>query len=295
VALPPPAPSRAPRVHGRCRPRRPAVPEALDVERARLTLPGASEPADGTAHRPADLHVWTLHVRYERTGAPEDLAALVEEYTAYALAIAHRMYRRGEPAEDLEQVALESLVAALQRFSVDRGIPFPAFATPTIAGAIKRHYRDRGWTIRAPRQAHDLAGPIRTAREDLGGTLGRAPSTQEVADAVGVEARLVDLVDQAVRARSVASLDTPVHADGQVLGDTVGEDDPQVDRTVDRVALAAALDILTDREREIVVLYYVDEQSQREIAARYGVSQMQVSRWLRLIVGRLRARMAVAV
>lgn len=292
MAPPPPSPVvplRSPRARSRSR-FRPHDP--VDRDRARMTLPGATSP-DGGADRSTDLEVWTLHVRYERTGAQEDLAALVEEYTAYALAIAHRMYRRGEPVEDLEQVALESLVAALQRFSVERGIPFPAFATPTIAGAVKRHYRDRGWTIRAPRQAHELAGPIRAARDDLAGRLGRTATSAEVADAVGVDAALVDQVDQAVRARSVASLDTPLHADGQSLGDCVGGVDPGLEAAIDHVALLAALDVLTEREREIVVLYYVEELSQREIAARYGVSQMQVSRWLRLVLGRLRARMTV--
>jgi RNA polymerase sigma-B factor len=203
------------------------------------------------------------------------------------------MYRHGEPKEDLEQVAMEALVASLQRFTVDRGIPFPAFATPTVAGAVKRHYRDRGWAIRAPRRAHDLAGPIRAAREDLAGSLGRSPTPVEVAEEVGVSAEVVTEVDVAVRARSLASLDTPFHPDGRSLGDTIGDDDPLVDLTTDRIDLADALEVLSDREREVLSLYFCDELSQREIAARYGVSQMQVSRWLRSTLGRLRSRMVV--
>src|SRR4029079_14250463 len=101
--------------------------------------------------------------------------------------LARRYMRHGEPLEDLVQVACEALVVALQRFDPERGIRFLAFATPTIAGALKRHYRDRGWSIRVPRQVHELVGPARDAADQLTASFGRSATVAEVANQVGVE------------------------------------------------------------------------------------------------------------
>jgi RNA polymerase sigma-B factor len=201
--------------------------------------------------------------------------------------------RHGEPREDLDQVALESLVAALRRFETGRRTPFAAFATPTIGGAIKRHYRDRGWALRTSRQVHDLAGPVRAAHDRLAVGLGRRATTAEVAAELGVETQVVATVEEGMAARTLSSLDRPAVVDGGTLLDTLGQVDPDLDLTDTRLALADALDVLDERDREVLSLYFVEELSQREIAARYGVSQMQVSRWLASIVGRLRARMDV--
>lgn len=263
----------------------------LDECRAWRTVPMGADASDPRRTPGVDIDVWILHVRYQRTRSPEDLAALVEEYTPYALAIAGRLARHGEAREDLDQVALESLVASLQRFDPSRRTPFAAFATPTISGAIKRHYRDRGWALRTPRQVHDMAGPVRAARDELAAVLGRPATSAEVAEELGVDVDLVRSVEQAVAARSVSSLDRPVIEAGGTLGDSLGGTDRELDLTDDRVALAEALELLGDRDRDVLSLYFVDELSQREIAARYGVSQMQVSRWLSSIVGRLRVRM----
>jgi RNA polymerase sigma-B factor len=106
-------------------------------------------PADRTDPR-------TLHLRLAADADPAVLAELVDHYRGYATALARRLHRRGLPLEDLEQVALEALVKALQRFDPGRGVPFPAYATPTVIGAIKRHYRDSGWMVRVPRGVHEL-------------------------------------------------------------------------------------------------------------------------------------------
>jgi RNA polymerase sigma-B factor len=268
--------------------------DRIDECRAWRTVPLGEDAADPRRTPGVDIEVWKLHVRYHRTHSRQDLAALVEEYTPYALAIAHRLQRHGEAREDLDQVALESLCASLQRFDPARRIPFAAFATPTISGAIKRHYRDRGWAIRTPRIVHDMAGPVRGAQEQLGAVLGRPATAAEVATELGVEEHVVHTVVDAVAARSVSSLDRPVLESGPTLGETLGQTDRELDLTDSRIALAQAMEILDERDRDVLSLYYVEELSQREISARYGVSQMQVSRWLSSIVGRLRASMVDA-
>lgn len=267
--------------------------DRLDVCRAWRTVPMGVDANDPRRTPGVAIDLWVLHVRYERTRDPEDLSALVEEYTPYALAIASRLVRHGEAREDVDQVALESLVASLQRFDTARRTPFAAFATPTISGAIKRHYRDRGWALRTPRQVHDLAGPVRAAQDRLGIVLGRRPTPAELSEELGIEEDVVVAVEQGMAARTLSSLDRPVIEDGATLGDTLGHVDRDLDLTDTRLALAEALEVLDERDREVLALYFVDELSQREIAARYGVSQMQVSRWLASIVGRLRARMDV--
>src|SRR5690606_70032 len=145
------------------------------------TVPRGST-ADDWHQRPAvSFGVWFDHVRYARTGDGDRLAALVRQYETYAVSLAYRMHRDREPLEDLEQVAREALVHALQRFDPERGIPFPAFASPTILGSLRRHFRDHGWSVRVPRNVHEIAGARHQAVERLTGVLGREPSTEEIA------------------------------------------------------------------------------------------------------------------
>lgn len=267
-------------------------PEPDDLSRAEATVPRGAHSGDDTREPGVDLDVWLLHVQLQRTGAPAVLAALVEEYQRYAWSIAHRMVRHGEALEDIEQVAMEALVSSLHRFDVERSLPFPAFARPTISGAIKRHYRDRGWSVRTPRSVHDLAGPLRDAEERLTAEWGRRPTRAEVAEAVGVPLAAVDRADRAIRSRDAVSLDQTGPDGGPSRLDSLGTDDPDLDLVDSRVDVGDALEDLSDRERSLLALYFVDEVSQREIGVRYGVSQMQVSRWLASCVARLRGRVA---
>lgn len=265
----------------------------LDVGRAWRTVPLGTDARDPRPTPGVDFDVWVLHVRYQRTGEPREMAALVEEYTPYARALARRFLRHGEAAEDIEQVALEALVASLRRFDVTRQVPFAAFATPTITGAIKRHYRDRGWSVRTPRSVHDLAPAVRRSEERLTAVLERKPTTEELAGELGVGAEAVDAVQAARRARTVTSLDGPGAVEGRVLADTLGAPDPELAKAENHLALASAMADLPTRDRELLRLYYFEELSQREMAVRYGVSQMQISRWLTSIVARLRGRIVV--
>lgn len=264
--------------------------DAQDRRRAGETLPrGASR--DDTDPAPAvDPAVWLLHVRYQRTRCPDLLAALVDEYSGYARALARRLLREGEPLEDLQQVAMENLVTCLQRFDCDRRTPFPGFATPTIIGGLKRHYRDHGWGLRVPRSVHDVAVPARAAADRLSGVLGRTPTMAEVAAEIGVSEEDLLLTESATEARRTLSLDKP-QANGRAPSE-IPTDDEDLDRADARVALAAAMTTLSERDRTVLRLYFFDELAQAEIARRYGVSQMQISRWIRSSLERLRSRMS---
>lgn len=264
--------------------------DALDARTARRTVPRATPEGDAPPGDAVDPEVWALHVRYQRTRDEGDLAALVEEYRAYAASLARRMYREGVPIEDLRQVAMEALVTALQRFDCERGIPFCGLATPTILGALKRHYRDQGWAIRIPRSLQDLAVPARRTSDRLAASLGRTPRPQEVADELGVDVEVLSQLDRAVEARRTSSLDSPIYEGGAPI--EVGTRDRDLDLVVDLTAVKEAVTVLDDRSREVLGFYYFEELTQSEIAARYDVSQMQVSRWIRSALARLRAQLA---
>jgi len=189
--------------------------------------------------------------------------------------------------EDLNQVALEALVMALKRFDCERGTPFIGFARPTIVGSIKRHFRDQGWAIRVPRSVHQLAGPVRETADDLAGRLGRSATGSEVAEAMGLRESDIVGVQTAARARNTLSLDAPA-PDGSDSPRDVPDHDAGFQRIDNRVALAAAIRRLDSRSRKVVGLYFFEELTQAQIAEQFGVSQMQVSRWLASALRRLR-------
>jgi len=267
------------------------VTSAVDQMRAQRTVPRGEDAEDFSRRPGVPLEVWILHVRYERTGSDEDLAALVDEYEQYALSLARRLRRDREPSDDLDQVAREALVVALQRFDVERSLPFPAFATPTILGALRRHYRDHGWSIRVPRRVHELAVPVREATDRLTSEKGRAPTTEEVAEELGIEPADLLQTRQAAAARTPSSLDAPATAERPSPHEMIGDADRNLVVAEDQVVLSEAIALLDDRDRDVLRLYYFDELTQSQIAERYGVSQMQVSRWLSSIVKRLRSHM----
>jgi RNA polymerase sigma-B factor len=256
------------------------------------TIP--TEPGGDGLPRPAvDPAVWALHARYFRHHDPKALEDLAVEYDRYAISLANRLHRHGEPLEDLEQIAREALLVALRRFDPTRGIPFPGFATPTILGAIRRHYRDHGWSVRVPRWVHDTTVAVRKTAESLTASLGRTPTVQEIADALDISVERILHAEEAAEARTPGSLDTGGSADGSgAVHDLVGRTDRRLAEAENHVALGQAMAELGSRDRELIGLYYFEELSQSEIAARYGVSQMQVSRWLSSAVGRIRGRLA---
>lgn len=265
------------------------TPAELDLARAQQTVPRRSP---GPSAEPAvDIDVWLLHVRFQRTRSDDLLAALVAEYARYARHLARRFDRGNEPLEDLQQVAMEALVAALQRFDCGRGIPFVGFANPTVTGALKRHHRDSAWAVRVPVRYYELCSTASEATVALTArNRGRAPSAGEVASELGVDERILDQAELALLARLTVSLDAPVRpGDDRTLELAVTEDG--FERSEGRVVLTAALARLPERDKQILGFYFFDGLTQDEIGRRFGVSQMQASRWISAAVRSLRARM----
>lgn len=289
----------------------PVLPLRAEMRRSRRALDRLGDAADratalstipadivershwaGTARRPVvDTDAWHLHVRHARRPDEHTLAKLVECYRPHAESQARHHYRHGVPLEDLTQVAYEALVRALQRFDPERGKPFLAFAKPTIAGSLRRHFRDVGWAIRVPRRVHELAGPTRNAVELLTHDLGRAPSPHEVADFIGVPTKAVLDAMTAEAARATSSLDAPDTSGRPQASARLGHVDRGFVGIENRAALVQSLETLSDDDRELLQQYFVEERTQAEIAEVRGCSQMQVSRLLRKAVHQLRRRM----
>jgi len=271
---------------------------ASDHARALLTMPADKVERRwlaGEAVRPAvDAELWRLHVRYARDRDEDTLATLVERYRPHAEAQARRQYRRGEPIDDLTQVAYEALMQALRRFDPDRAKPFLAFAKPTIVGSLRRHFRDAGWSIRVPRRVHELASPVRDAQELLTHDLGRPPSPGEIADFISEDEHEVLDALRAEEARVTTSLDAPDPASGLPAEQVIGRPDRGFVGIENRTALLQSLDRLSDEDRALLQMYFVEEHTQSQIAEVLGCSQMQVSRLLRRAVRQLRRHMLEA-
>jgi RNA polymerase sigma-B factor len=227
------------------------------------------------------------HDRGDRA-AREELAELM---LPLARSLARRYAGKGEPLDDLEQVACLGLLKAIDRFDVSRDVRFATFAVPTIAGELKRHFRDRGWMLRVPREMQELSARVARSRESLTHELGRGPTVPELAEAleVGDEQVLEALV--AANAYRMVSLDEPVVEGARAL-DTIGGDDAGYEHAEHRVLLRGGLDRLPEREREILRLRYYEGMTQREIARAVGISQMHVSRLIRRSVDAMRETIA---
>jgi len=220
----------------------------------------------------------------------EDHAAreeLVARMLPLARSLARRYANKGEPLDDLEQVASVGLLKAIDRFDLDREVKFATFAVPTIAGEIKRHFRDRGWMLRVPRDVQELNARLTRTREALTRDLGRSPTVEELA--AGAKATVDQVVEalSAGEAYRMMSLDEPL-ADGVGALEAIGQHDEGFERTEQRLLLRSGFDELAPREREILRLRFFEGLTQREIADEVGISQMHVSRLIRRSVDALR-------
>jgi RNA polymerase sigma-B factor len=212
------------------------------------------------------------------------------DYMPLAESCARRYRRRGEPDEDLLQVAGIGLLKAIDRYDPGRGTCFSSYAVPTIVGELQRHFRDHSWTVRPPRGLQEDVLRLERARSELLSALGREPSAPELAAASGVTLEEVLEAREAARARGGTSLDAPVgDEDGATIGDLVGDDDDGFE-LIDVALLADSLiATLAERDQTIVRLRFEQELTQQEIGRRIGCSQMQVSRLLRAALARLRS------
>lgn len=235
-----------------------------------------------------ERELWRRHRDGRDRAAREEL---VRRYLPYARKLTLRYLGGREPNEDLLQVANLALVKAVDRFDFERGIPFAGFAAPTILGELKRHFRDRVWTVRVPRGIHDRLAEVDKAVTKLTVELQRAPSVSEIATYLEIDAaEVLEALEAAVNRRPF-SLDRPLEHDDEDVSpalERIGDEDRGFELVDDRLAIAGALDALDDRDREALRLRFVDDLTQSQIAARMGCSQMHVSRILRRALAVLR-------
>jgi RNA polymerase sigma-B factor len=230
--------------------------------------------------------------RYARTRDPQLREQLVHRYMPLARYAASQ-YRHGpEPFEDLVQVASLGLLKAIERYDPVRGAAFSSYALPTMSGELRRHFRDRSWAVRPPRDLQEAALAVERATEALGRELGHAPTIDDLAKRTGLDAEAVLEAREALSARLSTSLSAPVHGsegDELDLGSRLGTDDDGFQTAEHRATIGALTKALTPREREIVRLRFEEDLTQSEIGQAVGLSQMHVSRVLRQAIDKLRA------
>jgi RNA polymerase sigma-B factor len=231
-----------------------------------------------------------LFERYAVGRRQADLDELFDQFQPLARKLAHRYRREGQHgAEDLEQVANLGLIKALKRFDPTRGFAFASFAVPTILGEIKRSFRDTAWAAHVPRAQKERASAIQAARQELETLISGPVVVGDIARHLGIDSEEVLEGLRALGAMSSTSLSAPNPQTPELaLGDVLGEADPSYEHTDDLDALATALPVLTDFQRRVLDLRYSQGLKQSEIAARLGVSQMQISRTLSGALSRLR-------
>jgi RNA polymerase sigma-B factor len=246
--------------------------------------------ADGLA---SERELWA---RFTREQDPAVREELVRRYLPFARSLALRYRGASESFDDLLQVASLGLVNAVDRFDPARGTPFAAFASPTILGELKRHFRDRVWTVRVPRGLHDRMAEVDKAVNELTVELQRSPSVGEIAARMEVDPTDVLEVLEANHNRRPLSLDRPVggEEDESPAAEWVGEEDEGFELVEDKLALEEVLPHLDARERLVLQLRFVEDLTQSQIAERIGHSQMHVSRILRRTLERIRAEVAEA-
>ena len=232
-----------------------------------------------------------------RDSDPRASEELVNRYLAFAKSVAIRYRSQSESLDDLVQVASLGLVNAVKRFDPERGVPFIAFASPTITGELKRHFRDRTSAMRLPRSLYDRIGQIDTVVSDLTSQLNREPSVIEIADEMGCPVEEVVEAFEAGHNRHPVSLDqTPGTSEGDQSSpaEWLGREDSHFETAENRIMLRAAMDELSGEEQMVIQLRFREELTQSEIAERIGHSQMHVSRMLRRILDRMGDRLPAA-
>ena len=234
-----------------------------------------------------------LLISYHREGNLAAREELAERFLPLARDLALRYTYTDEPFDDLLQVASLGLVKAIDRFDPEREIAFSSYAVPTILGEIKRHFRDRTWAVRVPRDLQELTLRVDRAVGLLSEELRRQPSVAEIGQAVGADEEQVLEALQAGGAYRAVSIDAPRGSspdeEAATLADSVGIDETGFDRAEDRATLQNLLSTITPREREVLRMRFEEDMTQAEIGDIIGVSQMQVSRVIRQALMRLRS------
>ena len=233
--------------------------------------------------------------RYHDQGDLQAREQLIEQYMSLVRSLARRYSYRGEQLEDLVQIGAIGLIKAIDRFDLDRGVELTTYATPNIIGEIKRHFRDKGWSVRVPRGLQELNVQLSRLVEQLTVQLGRSPTITELAKAAGVEEEEVLEALESGRAYSSLSLSSGGGTeDGEELDplESLGEIEHQYEVSEDRAVLAPGFRVLDDRERLILHLRFFKGLTQSQIAQQVGISQMHVSRLIRRSLEKIRETIA---
>lgn len=216
---------------------------------------------------------------------------LVEQFIGLVEFLARRFRNRGEPLEDLVQVGTIGLLKAIDRFDLEREVEFSTYATPTIVGELKRHFRDKGWAVRVPRRLQELHLELTKVVGHLGHDLGRSPTVAEIAKAASISEEEVLEGLEIAQAYNFTSLDAPIDTEdggSTSFADQLGEDDEHLENLEYRASLAPEMAKLPARDRTILYLRFFKGLTQSEIADRLGISQMHVSRLLNRTLSQLR-------
>jgi RNA polymerase sigma-B factor len=237
----------------------------------------------------------SLFRSYQAAGTEEEKLKyrerLVEQFIGLVEFLARRFRNRGEPLEDLVQVGTIGLLKAIDRFDLEREVEFSTYATPTIVGELKRHFRDKGWAVRVPRRLQELHLELTKVVGHLGHDLGRSPTVAEIAQAASITEEEVLEGLEIAQAYNFTSLDAPIDTDdggSTSFADQLGEDDEHLENLEYRASLAPEMAKLPERDRTILYLRFFKGLTQSEIADKLGISQMHVSRLLNRTLTQLR-------
>jgi RNA polymerase sigma-B factor len=233
--------------------------------------------------------------RYHEDGDLQAREQLIEQYMSLVRSLARRYSYRGEQLEDLVQIGAIGLIKAIDRFDLDRGVELTTYATPNIIGEIKRHFRDKGWSVRVPRGLQELNVQLSRLVEQLTVQLSRSPTIPELAKAAGVEEE--EVLEALESGRAYTSLSLSVGGGGGDDDDldpleSLGTEEHQYEVSEDRAVLAPGFKVLDERERKILQLRFFEGLTQSQIAQQVGISQMHVSRLIRRSLEKIRETIA---
>ena len=233
--------------------------------------------------------------RYHQDGDLQAREQLIERYMSLVRSLARRYAYRGEQLDDLVQIGAIGLIKAIDRFDLERGVELTTYATPNIIGEIKRHFRDKGWSVRVPRGLQELNVQVSKLVEQLTVQLGRSPTIAELAEAAGVEEENVIEALESGRAYSSVSLSPGGATDEEGELDpleSLGSEEHEYEVSEDRAVLAPGFKVLDERERRILHLRFFSGLTQSQIAEQIGISQMHVSRLIRRSLEKIREEIA---
>ena len=267
--------------------------ESRTRARAEQAVPHAGRrPSEGRVAWDKD-RTRELFRRYKDKGDAAARDQLVMNHLNLVRFLASKFKNRGEPVEDLVQVGTIGLIKAIDRFDPERGLEFTTYATPTIMGEIKRHFRDKGWSVRVPRRLQELSAKVNQATDELTNQLQHSPSVEEIAEHLGTSVEEVLDAMESSSAYSSVPLEGGGSSDDEEAPSVIDHyatEDADLAASDDRIVLEQAIADFSPREQDVIRMRFVDGLTQVEIAERLGISQVQVSRLLRRTLRRLQEK-----